>query len=205
MDTLTAIRSRRAVKHFDPNHRMTDEEIQTLMDAAVQSPTAFNMQNWRFVLVTDTVLRQNIRAAASDQAQVTEASLLLVITADLKAWEKSPERYWRNAPEEVASRLVNWMGPFYDGKELLQRDEAMRSCGLAGQTIMLAAKAMGYDTCPMIGFDSERVADLVHLPDDHVIGFLLAVGKGVRPVWDKPGQLGMEEVVIRNQFAPSAG
>ena len=80
------------------------------------------------------------------------------MTADVKAWEKSPQRYWRDAPAEVAELLVNWMGPFYQGKEQLQRDEAMRSCGIAGQTIMLAAKAMGYDSCPMIGFDPVKVA-----------------------------------------------
>jgi nitroreductase len=48
----------------------------------------------------------------------------------------------------------------------------MRSCGIAGQTIILAAKAMGYDTCPMIGFDPQKVAELIKLPDDHVIYLL---------------------------------
>jgi hypothetical protein len=47
------------------------------------------------------------------------------------------------------------MGPFHEGREELQRDEAQRSIGMAMQTIMLAAKAMGYDSCPMIGFDRE--------------------------------------------------
>jgi len=85
------------------------------------------------------------------------------------------------------------MGPFYEGKNELQRDEAMRSCGLAGQTIMLAAKAMGYDSCPMIGFDPLQVAELINLPDDHVIGFMIAVGNAT-------GQLPLEEVIIHNQF-----
>ena len=48
------------------------------------------------------------------------------------------------------------MGPFYEGKDQLQRDEAMRSCGIAAQTIMLAAKSMGYDSNPMIGFDPQK-------------------------------------------------
>ena len=97
--------------------------------------------------------------------------------------------------------LVNWMGPFYDGKDELQRDEAMRSCGIAGQTIMLAAKAMGYDSCPMIGFDPAQVAELINLPDDHVIGFMIAVGKATKPAWPKPGQLSLDEVVVYNQFS----
>ncbi len=201
MDTFDAIYQRRAVKHYDPEHKLTDDEIQKLMEAAIQSPTSFNIQNWRFVLVRDPELRQKIRAAANDQAQVTDASLLIVMTADLKAWEKTPERYWRDAPQEVADVLVNWMGPFYQGKDELQRDEAMRSSGLAGQTVMLAAKAMGYDSCPMIGFDPVQVAALINLPDDHVIGFMIAVGKATKPAWPKPGQLPLEEVIIHNQFS----
>ena len=77
----------------------------------------------------------------------------------------------------------------------------MRSCGIAGQTIMLAAKAMGLDSCPMIGFDAGRVGQLIHLPDDHVIGFMLVVGKATRAAWAKPGQLPLNEVLIQNRFA----
>ena len=78
----------------------------------------------------------------------------------------------------------------------------MRSCGLAGQTIMLAAKAMGYDSCPMIGFDPDQVADLIGLPADHVIGFLITVGKRTKDTWPKPGQLPLSDVVIHDRFAP---
>ncbi len=201
MDTFDAIYQRRAVKHYDPAHVMPEADLQKLLQAAVQSPTSFNMQNWRFVVVRDKALRKQIRAAAVDQAHVEEASILVVMTADVKAWANEPARYWRDAPAQVAELLVNWMGPFYDGKDQLQRDEAMRSCGIAGQTIMLAAKAMGYDSCPMIGFDPDRVAELIKLPDDHVIGFMIAVGKGLKPAWPKPGQLPLDDVVVHDRFA----
>jgi len=201
MNTFDAIRQRRAVKHFDPDHRMTADEVAQLMDLAIQAPTSFNMQNWRFVLVEDPELRKEIRAAAVDQAQVTEASLLFVLCADLKAWEKEPQRYWRDAPQAAQDVLVPWMKPFYEGKDELQRDEAMRSVGIVAQTMMLAAKAMGYDSCPMIGFDAEKVAQLVNLPDDHTVGMLLVVGKATQPAWPKPGQLALDEVLIKNRFA----
>jgi nitroreductase len=205
MDTFDAIYQRRAVKHYDPNHRFTDDELTRLMEAAIQSPTSFNIQHWRFVLVSDPELRQQIRAAANDQAQVTDASLLIVMTGDIKAWKKNPERYWQNAPKEVADLLLGWMGPFHEGREQLQRDETMRSMGIAAQTIMLAAKAMGYDSCPMIGFDADQVAELINLPEDHAIGLLIAVGKAVKPTWPKPGQLPLEEVIIRNRFGTTGG
>ena len=65
---------------------------------------------------------------------------------------------------------------------------------------MLAAKALGYDSCPMIGFDAVKVADLINLPDDHVVSFMIAVGKAIKPAWTKPGQLPLEEGVVENQF-----
>lgn len=200
MTTFDAIYGRRAIKQFDPNHRLTDEELDKLFQAVIQSPTSFNMQNWRFVLVLDTELKKEIRQAAYDQAQVTDASILVVMTADLKAWSKQPARYWQYAPAEVNELLSNWMVNFYEGNHQLQRDEAMRSLGLAGQTLMLAAKAMGYDTCPMVGFDPARVAQLINLPADHVVGYLITVGKAVTKPWPKPGQLPLNEVLIRNRF-----
>ena len=82
MQVKDAIQQRRSVKNYDPNHVMTEEEINTLLSHAILSPTAFNIQNWRFVVVEDTALRQQIRGAAFGQAQVTDASLLVILTAD---------------------------------------------------------------------------------------------------------------------------
>ena len=88
MQTFDAIRTRRAVKHFDPAHRLTAAEEQTLFELALTAPSAFNLQHGRLVKVDDPALRQSIREVAWNQAQVTDASLLLVLTADLASWRK---------------------------------------------------------------------------------------------------------------------
>ncbi len=200
MNVSQAIVERRSVKAFDPQHKLSEQEISTLMSLAMLSPTAFNIQNWRFVLVTDPVLRQQIRAASWNQAQVEEASLLIVLTADLQAWAKQPERYWQNAPKAAADILVPMIGHYYQNNPQVQRDEAMRSCGMAATTLMLAAKEMGYDTCPMDGFDFAAVARLLNLPADHIPTMFVAVGKALKPAAPRGGQLAMDEVVIYNQF-----
>lgn len=200
MNTLDAIYARRAIKHYDPTHRLTEEEIRQLLQATLQAPTAFNIQHCRFVIVSDPEVRRQIRASAWNQAQVTDASLLVVLCADLNAWKKDPARYWKNAPQPVQDILVPAIGSYYEGREQVQRDECMRSCGLAGMTLMLAAKAMGYDSCPMDGFDFDAVGKIIRLPEDHVISFMIAIGKGTQPAWPKPGQLSEEEVVIHNTF-----
>ena len=201
MNTIDAVYKRRAVKHFEPGNKMTEEEERKLLEATIQAPTSYNIQHWRFVILKDPELRTHIRKElGNDQAQMTDASLLVLFTADVKAWRKEPERYWVNAPEEISDLLVNWMGPFHEGREWLQRDEAQRSIGIAMQTLMLAAQDMGYQSCPMIGFDIEKVAELVNLPDDHVMGPMVAIGKGIKDPWPKPGQLALEELVFENSF-----
>ncbi len=200
MNVIEAIESRRSVKAYDASHTMSEAEIDKLLSLAVLSPTAFNIQNWRFVLVQDPELRKQVRAASWDQAQVTDASLLVVLVADLKAWEKEPRRYWRNAEQPVQDYLVNAIDGYYRGKEQVQRDEAMRSCGMAATTLMLAAKELGYDSCPMDGFDFDAVAKLLNLPADHTPAMFVAIGKAIQPARPRGGQLALDEVVIRNTF-----
>jgi nitroreductase len=200
MNVTEAIVARRSIKSYDTQHKMTEEEITKLMSLAMLSPTAFNIQHWRFVVVTDPVLRQQLRKVSWNQAQVEDASLLVVLTADLNAWMKSPERYWANAPKAVQDFLVPAIGNYYRDNEQAQRDEAMRSCGMAATTIMLAAKEMGYDTCPMDGFDFDAVSKLLNLPADHTPVMFVVVGKALEPARPRSGQLDMNEVVIYNHF-----
>ena len=200
METITAIKERRSVKHYDPAHEMSEAEINALLELALLSPTSFNMQHWRFVVVTDTEKLAAIQAAAWNQAQVTEASITILLCAKLNAHEDAG-RYWVHAPQSVQDILVPMISPFYQNNAQLRRDEAMRSIGIAAQTLMLTAKSMGYDSCPMIGFDSDRVGELIHLPEDHVIAFMIVIGKAVKPAWPKPGQLPLGEVVVHDRFA----
>lgn len=200
MNVSEAVTARRAVKWYDSGHQMPEAAFRKLMEHAILAPTAFNIQNWRFVRVTDPEQRKAIRAAAWDQAQVTDASELLVLCFDTKSWCNEPARYWRKAPQEVQDLLLSALAPYYEGKPRVERDEGMRSCGLVGMTIMLMAKELGYDTCPMDGFDYEAVGKIVELPDDHEIAFMIAIGKGTKAPWPKPGQLPLDDVLIENRF-----
>lgn len=201
MNVSKAIENRRAIKAFDPSHRMSDAEVQQLFELAKLSPTAFNIQNWRFVVLKDPELRQQVRAAAWNQVQVTDASLLVVLTADLKSWEKEPRRYWRNAAQPVQDFMVSALDGYYRGKDQVQRDEAMRSCGMAAQTLMLAAQEMGYESCPMDGFDFDAVGQLINLPADHAIAMFVAIGKGTQAAHPRSGPVGLDEIVITDRFA----
>ena len=76
-----AIETRRSVKHYDPDHKITDDQIEELFSAAILSPTSFNMQNWRFVVLKDADLRVQVEEASWGQKQVTEASITVLVCA----------------------------------------------------------------------------------------------------------------------------
>jgi len=199
MDTFDAIKSRRSIKSFQ-NHEMSKDEINKLMQHAILSPTSYNIQNWRFVIITKQDLKDKLSVLSYGQRQVAEASLVIVLCADLKSWEKNPERYWKNIPEESRNFLVKGIKQAYTGNSVLEKDQAIRSCGIAAQTIMLAAQSMGFDSCPMEGFDYGKVGELIGLPSDHIVTMMVVVGKKAKEPAPRGGQLSLSEVVFENHF-----
>ena len=169
------------------------------MEHALLSPTSFNMQQWRFIIVDDPSIKAQICKAAWNQKQIEDAAISIVLCADLDA-HVDAGRYWKNAAPAVQEMIVPMIAPFYADSPSLQRDEALRSIGIASQSIMLAAKAMGLDSCPMIGFDPQKVAELIDLPNNHLIGMLITVGKALKSASPRGGQLPYDEVVHMNHF-----
>lgn len=200
MDFFTTLQLRRAVKHYDNKATMPAQDFEKLMDSVLLSPTSYNIQNWRFVRISDKHKRLRLKQAAWGQQQVEDASEVLILCADSQAWSDRPERYWANTESSVQEMILPMIESFYTGKKQTQRDETMRSCGMAAQTLMLSAKALGYDSCPMIGFDNEQVANIINLPEHHVICMMIVIGKALKPANPRAGQLPVNEVLFENSF-----
>jgi len=203
MELLEAIRARRAVKNYDPDHRLTEDELRHLLSHAVLAPSSFNMQNWHFVVVTDKDVQTQICAAGWNQAQLKEASATIVLCGDLQGYT-GLDRKLRNAPEDIQKMFGGMIPGFYEGKEEMCHDEAIRSISLAAQNIMLVAKEMGYDSCPMIGYDAQKVAEIVGTDDRHPPFMIVCVGKALQPARPRMGLLSLEEVVSIDRFGNHA-
>lgn len=179
---------------------MSEQAVNQILSMARLSPTAYNQQNYRFVVIKNPGLKQKIKQAAHGQQQVTEASLLIVLCADTKSWQRDSDKYWGNLDQDLMTSKRQSMERYYQSSELTQRDEAMRSCALAAQTMMLTAKAMSLDSCPMIGFDFETVAALINLPKDHVISMMMAIGKAKELPKARFPQLPDEQIIFTDGF-----
>ena len=203
MNVFDALQQRRSVKHYDPSHELTDDEIRTLLTSISLSPTSFNMQNRHTVLVRDPEVKAQLKAASWGQSQVADAAAVFVLTGALEA-HKRTDRYLRNAPEPARKALEPMIGGFYDGRDDLLRDEACRTIGLAGMSLMLQAKSMGYDSCPMIGFDPVKVSEILGLDANHPPLLMVVVGKALTPAYGRMGMLDFEETVSVDRFGNHA-
>jgi len=200
MNTIEAIQKRRSIRHFDPTHKITEKEVEELIKLAMLSATAYNIQHWKFLVIDDPKLRTELRDTSFGQSQITDASALVIVCTDIKAWEKDMPRKWENVNDEIRNFMVSRSKEFYLGKEQLQRDEAIRSASFATQTLLLAAISKGYDTGIMIGFESDKVGKLINLPQDFIISNFVVLGKGIEKEFPRGGQLPVNEVLIKNRF-----
>ena len=200
MDVFEAIETRRAIKKFDPTYKMSQIDVKKLMEHVILAPTSYNQQNWRFVISTDQDVKEKISIAARGQVQPKDGSLVVVLCGNMDAWKTEPLRYWKNHPSEKQETVKAALERKYDGNSQNLRDEAVRSCGMAAQTIMLAAKQMGLDSCPMVGFEYDELANVINLPENHMIVMMVVVGKRAQDASQRGGQLALDEVVFENSF-----
>ena len=200
MDVFEAVSTRRAIKKFDPSHKMNSDDVKKLMEHVILSPTSYNQQNWRFVYVTDQDVKEKISEAARGQAQPKDGSLVIVLCGDMTAWKTEPLRYWKNHPTEKQELVKASLERKYSTDTQAQRDEAIRSCGMAAQTIMLSARDMGLDSCPMVGFEYDELAKVINLPENHLIVMMVVVGKRSEDAAERGGQLPLNEIAFENSF-----
>lgn len=200
MNVDAAIQNHRAVKHFDPDHNMAKKTREKLLSTVSLFPASFNIEKWHFVVVDDPEQRQRIREVSWDQAQVTDASMLIILCTDLQAWRDESLHCWHPVPKTFAKVTIPFRPSSFSGLDEMQRDEVMRSCGIVAQTLMLAAQSMDYDSCLMDGFDADVVGDLINLPEDHAVCMFVAFGKSIGNAPPRESPLPVEEVVIKDHF-----
>jgi len=194
MDIKDVIKQRRSTKAYDPERFVDEETLRELFELVLESPSSFNLQHWRFVVVRDEERRQQLKAAAWGQPHVGAAPVDIIVCGKLGAHEDA-RRGNSHAPDDVLAKLVPMIEGIYADNPQLQRDEAIRTGALASMTLMLAAESMGLRTCPMIGFDPVKVADIVGLDDGHVPVMLITLGYPAEGGVFPTSRFAMDEVV----------
>ncbi len=175
MEFQTILSQRRSIKNYDSTRNISDAELKALFEEVILCPSAFNLQHWAFIAVQDPEVRLKLKEAAWGQQQIEDCSIPILVAGKLDAHRDAPAIY-KDVPGEIREKMLPMIAGFYDGKDQLMRDEAIRSASMAAMTLMYSAKNRGFDTGPMIGFDAEAVAKLLRLGSNYIPVMLIVLG-----------------------------
>jgi len=198
-DLLRLIRRRVSVESFEPDRPLSEEQIRALVHDAIQAPSSFNIQHWRFVAVRLPEDKTRLMQAAYGQRTVADASVTFIVLGDVEGIEKLPlimERAVASGamPRRKADGWIKIAEELY-ADETLARDEAIRSASLAAMTLMLAAEARGLGARALVGFDPQRVRGEFGIPDRWLPVMLLAVGYSASRSDTRMPRLEVDEVL----------
>lgn len=193
----TAIQERRATNNFE-NVAIPATDLEKIIRAGLESPSGYNLQPWRFVVVQTPEQRKKLREAAFGQPKVEEASAVVVACGDPDGWRDGDleemlklakkHGFGGDQEHEAARRNVSgFLGSPAGNAAGLAPSFGVwvnRHVMIAYTTMMWMAEALGYDTAPMEGFLEDKVKEVLHIPARVRVVALLAIGRRKGP--DKP-------------------
>ena len=183
----TVIRERHSVRKYDPNYKISRNELSEMISEATLAPSSSNLQPWKFIVIQDTDLKKELRMIANNQEQVETSSAVIAVLGD-KEMYKNAENVGRSAydagliDEETMARMIEGSNKLYSSASEEKRAQiATYDAGLVSMQLMLIAKARGYDTVPMGGFDKQKFIDRFEVSDRYFPIVLIALGKAAAP------------------------
>lgn len=197
--TLTLIGQRISANRFDASHVLADAEIEELVRFATRAPSAYNLQNWRFIAVRTSASKARLRRLAYDQAKVSDAAVTFIICGALPDADTLPERLLSFVeggymPAQMASSWREGARAKYADPQTA-RDEAVRSATLGAATLMYAAQAKGLASGAMNGFDADGVTREFGLERDEVPVMLVPVGRAAPGNWPQKPRRPLSDVL----------
>ncbi len=194
------IKARISANSYDTERSLTDQQIAELIDLATHAPSAFNLQNWRFVAVRSTEAKARLLPLAFGQQKIMDAAVTFIVCGTLNPHATLPASLKPTLDAGIIDQAIYdmWVGAakgMYQGNPQLQRDEAIRSGSLAAMTLMLAAKGQGLVSTPMIGFDQSAVAQEFGLSDAEIPVMLVTVGYPGQTNWPQKPRKAVNDVL----------
>ncbi|MGL5944203.1 MAG: nitroreductase family protein [Waterburya sp.] len=208
LSLIEAIKTRRAARAFrsDP---IADNILKEILRLGLQSPSGYNLQPWRFIVVKEQQNKDKLRACAFDQPQVSQAPVVLICCGDRRV---NDIEYIEEiiqlgiAAGGVNEKYANYMRgaipQLFEYKPSFASLEAWtnRYTMLAVAQLMIVAKAFGVDSCPMEGFVTEQVKEAFNIPAEVDVCCLLPLGYADEPIKQYGGRLSTERVCYGENF-----
>jgi len=184
-DFYQIVLGRRSVKRYDPSVKITRKEMAEILEEATRAPSSVNMQPWRFVVIETPEGKAKLAPLARfNQDQVETSSAMIAVFGDMNSVEYAEDIYSRQVelgymPQEVKDQLLAAFKPAYENMpERDMRDVVLIDSGLVCMQLMLVARAHGYDTNPIGGYEKDEIAEAFGLDKDRYVPvMLISIGK----------------------------
>lgn len=173
MDILNIIKSRRNVKEFVPKFVDWDK-MSKILDAARHAPSCGNIQNWKFVVVVENDIKNQLAEAALQQYEIVNASVLVVVCAE----PEKAERYYGQRGEDLYT---------------------IQNCAAAIQNMLLEAHSLGLGARWVGGFEEEMVKNTLKIPEEIKVQAIVAVGYP-KEIPSKPPKMPLESLIYLNSW-----
>ncbi|RKL65554.1 nitroreductase family protein [Salipaludibacillus neizhouensis] len=185
-DFKKIVMERRSIKSYDPSVKISREEMTEILSEATRAPSSTNLQPWHFLVIMSDESKAKLMqiSAPSNSLKIETSAATIAIFGDLKNILKAEEIYNKNVElgymlAAVKEQLLPGIRGWYDTlSEQNRRDIVMTDCGLVTMQLMLVARAHGYDTNPIAGYDKERINEVFGLDKDRYAPVMLvSIGK----------------------------
>jgi len=183
---------RYATKQFDPAKKISATDWATLETVLQLTPSSGGLQPWKFIVVTDPAVRAKLLPASYGQAQITDASHLVVFAAKNNLSEADVDAHIKHIAE-VQGAPIEALAPLRGmlvGGIVKAQDESARNAWARNQTfialgnLLTSAALLGIDACPMEGFDRAQYDEILGLKAKSFAAAVIAT-LGYRSATDK--------------------
>ncbi|MGG4404140.1 nitroreductase family protein [Paenibacillus amylolyticus] len=179
---------RRSVKLYDPEVKISREEMTEILSEASRAPSSINLQPWRFLVVDTAEGKEKLAPLAKfNQNQVLTSAAVVGVFIDMNNGEYLEEIFGKAVehgfmPQDIAEQQVKFVKPYYDNMPAADlRDVNLIDAGLASMQLMLAARAHGYDTNPIGGYEKDQIAEAFGMDKERYQPvMLISIGKSAK-------------------------
>lgn len=180
-----ALNFRHACKVFDATKKISDEDIRYILEAGRKSPSSFGMEAWKFLVITNEALKSKLRPVCWDQEQITSCSHLVVVLAGIDSVKPEsgiPRKRFerRQMPQEkldfYLKLYANHLAKTLSSDANIYAWSAKQTA-IASGNMMTAAAIKGIDSCPIEGFEKEKVEKILNIdPTQFQLSMLIPFG-----------------------------
>lgn len=188
-DLFTIINERKSVRKYDSTVKISREEIEEILTEATKAPSSSNLQPWRFIVIENEEAKRELRTIANNQEQIETSSAVIAVLGDKEMFHNVEKVYRANyeagfMDQANMERMIQNSNTLYrNAPEEIRKNIASFDAGLVSMQLMLVAKAKGYDTVPMGGFDKVKFAERFQVEGRYMPIVLIAIGKAAVPAF----------------------